>query len=525
MGLQPTLTFGASTDVGRKRSHNEDNFLVDRGLGLFVVADGMGGHSAGEVASGLAVRLLRAELEASRAVLTAFAARRPSPVVLHELRRILEGAVQAACVRIHTEAQRVPGRSGMGTTLSALLVVGSTAVVAHVGDSRIYLYRGGQVRQLTEDHTVYNELRRRGDLSQAELDRTPQKNAITRAVGVYPRVQVDTDFLELAAGDRLLLVSDGMHGYVGHEQELAPHLDELDPGAAARSLVALANQRGGKDNITAVVIRVEGGASERALLHAVPLGVLRRARLFAHLDDSEVRRVVDACELVELAAGNTLFQEGSDATEAYVVVGGTIEVRTEEGEPERRTVGDHVGESALVRRETRAHAARAMDDSLLLALPRGRLVGLVRSYPELGAKLLWRVACSLAERLADAPPRAVAVPIVSPPPPPHEASVPAPAPRAPLVPRVPEPRPSAPFGGAPPASRSSADLDLPPSSRPTARPPPPSSRAAPAPIPLVTPRDPAARDSPPPVPDVGATSPVVPRLRRPERRSTPKPGG
>lgn len=259
MSFADSIRYYAATDVGRVREHNEDNYLVDPRLGLCVVADGMGGHAAGEVASALAVRAVHEEVKRDRQLVDDFAlgAGAATRVTAKEILNLLEFAVQRACQRIHEEALGDDRKRGMGTTLSALLVAGDTGFIAHVGDSRIYLMRDGQVQQITEDHTVYNELIKRGKLTRDQIDKVAQKNAITRAVGVYERVDVDTLTIDLVPGDQFLLASDGLHGYVAAPSELSPHLAEADGDAATKRLIDLANAAGGKDNITAVVVRIE----------------------------------------------------------------------------------------------------------------------------------------------------------------------------------------------------------------------------------------------------------------------------
>src|SRR5690606_30089570 len=198
MGPEQNLRFFAKTDVDRARDHNEDNFLVDKKLALFVVADGMGGHAAGEVASALAVRTLHEELSQGKHLIEQQLAAQNGQggIPPRELLSFLEQAVQRACVNIHEEALNDPDKRGMGTTLSALLIVGYRGFIAHVGDSRIYLLRHGKLEQLTEDHTVRNELLKRGKLSREQIEAFPKKHAVTRAVGVYERVEVDTLTLE-----------------------------------------------------------------------------------------------------------------------------------------------------------------------------------------------------------------------------------------------------------------------------------------------------------------------------------------
>src|SRR5512139_904055 len=178
MALSEHIQFFPLTDQGRVRDLNEDNFLVDKKLALAIVADGMGGHAAGEVASALAVRIIHQEIRRRFDLISAYASGKASRDGAREIMHCMESAVLRACSRIHEEAKSDASKRGMGTTLSALLVTGSHGFVAHVGDSRIYLYRDGKIQQITEDHTVYNELVRRGRLTKEQIEKVAQKNAV-----------------------------------------------------------------------------------------------------------------------------------------------------------------------------------------------------------------------------------------------------------------------------------------------------------------------------------------------------------
>src|SRR6185503_377074 len=326
MGLAENIRFYAATDVGRMRDHNEDNYLVDKKLSLFVVADGMGGHAAGEVASALAVRIIHEELKKEReAIEAAGVETRGSKQILS----LLEQAVQKACARIHEEARADVNKRGMGTTLSALLIAGSHGFIAHVGDSRIYLLRDGRIQQVTEDHTVFNELIKRGKLTRDQIEKVAQKNAITRAVGVYERVEVDTLTIEVLPGDQFLLASDGLHGYIAHTAELEPYLEEADGDLATEELIALANRKGGKDNITAVLVRLgEGGAEDsmRARRLALKRDVLVKMPLFSRLQERELLRIMQVAEVRAFEEGQVVFQEGERGDELFIVLSGSVQV-------------------------------------------------------------------------------------------------------------------------------------------------------------------------------------------------------
>lgn len=246
------------TDQGRVRPHNEDAFFSDDQTGLYVVADGMGGSAAGEVASLEAIDTIVGMVRRGAGTLDAYR-RAPFEENAAALSRLVESAVQGATYMVFGLAELNPQQKGMGTTVSLLLVVGTRAFLAWVGDSRIYQARGGEVVQLTEDHTLVNLQVKHGLLTPEEAKRAKHGNIITRAVGVKEYVEVDTLTVDVQPGDRFVLCSDGLCGYLDEPRDLLPFLKEPDLSACARSLVDFANGRGGKDNITVIVIEARAG--------------------------------------------------------------------------------------------------------------------------------------------------------------------------------------------------------------------------------------------------------------------------
>ncbi|MCP4601505.1 MAG: serine/threonine-protein phosphatase [Proteobacteria bacterium] len=242
------------TDIGKRRKINQDAFYLDDAIGFYVVADGMGGHAAGEVAAREAVDATYDMIMQGKDVIEKFRLNPITEETSYGICRLMESAVQSATYLVFGLAEQSPNYQGMGTTLSALLLVGAYAVTAQVGDTRVYCIRDGEAMQLTEDHTLTNWQIQEGVITPEEAKYSPHKNVITRAVGNKDYVQVDTQIISVSVGDRFLICSDGLHGYLKHG-EIQPIL-EFGPSGACDSLIDLAIERGGKDNITAVVIEI-----------------------------------------------------------------------------------------------------------------------------------------------------------------------------------------------------------------------------------------------------------------------------
>jgi serine/threonine protein phosphatase PrpC len=242
------------SDVGRKRQANEDAFFLDDRLGLYVVADGMGGHAAGEIASQEAVEAVFGMVKRGIGELRELV----DPVSEEDSRaasRLMESAIQGATYMVFSLAEMDREKSGMGTTISALLILGDYAVIAQVGDSRVYRVLDGAVEQLTEDHTLIAWQIKQGLITPAEAKKSPHRNVITRAVGNRDYVQVDTHLIGLQPGMRFLLCSDGLHGYL-LDDDIVP-IVSLGGTAAVTKFIKLANDRGGKDNITAILLEID----------------------------------------------------------------------------------------------------------------------------------------------------------------------------------------------------------------------------------------------------------------------------
>ena len=230
------------SDQGLVRSRNEDSLFVDEAQGIFIVADGMGGHLGGEVASDMAVRIVRDYLLA--------AGPRNEDIV--------ETALLEANREVHGLSLQQAELSGMGTTLSVAALAKGSLVFAHVGDSRIYLVREGQISRITRDHTMVEELVEQGAITPDEARHHPRKNVLVRALGTDPELRVDRGTLPLQAGDTLVLMTDGVYGYL-EDQELLQVLEDKPIEDAASSIRQQVIAQGASDNLTFIAVQVEAG--------------------------------------------------------------------------------------------------------------------------------------------------------------------------------------------------------------------------------------------------------------------------
>ena len=251
------LIHAARTDVGMIRSGNEDNFTVDSRSerGIFIVADGMGGHAAGEVASEMAVQIVQQELEAVR------------DLDGEDVVQLVANALKHANRAIHERTLTEVDKQGMGTTASVLVLAGSRYLIGQVGDSRVYLLRAGKFEQLTKDHSYVQEQVDAGYLTPEQARYHPYSNVITRCVGASPEVQPDVYSGDVRVGDLFLVASDGLTGMVDDRRLQILLMSRAEPERKVHALISEANGRGGLDNITAIVIQIapddDGSATAR----------------------------------------------------------------------------------------------------------------------------------------------------------------------------------------------------------------------------------------------------------------------
>lgn len=375
----------AKSDLGRKRPQNQDAFLIDKEMGIYLVCDGMGGHAAGDIASTKAVEFTAEILRQHRHEIHKVIAK---PGGHFKVVQMVTDSVRMACQLVYQLAADNPGYSGMGTTLTLMLTVGEKAVMAHVGDSRMYLLRAGELHQLTSDHTLTNELIQTGRISAESPDAERFSHVLTRCVGNQEFVDVETLLFDLLPNDRFLLCSDGLSNYFANKDEVVQILGEADIRQTPTALINLANDRGGNDNITSMVVEVLEGCEESVAETRNKLDALEGTFLCRGLSLNRRMRVANIGQIQTYEEREWIIQKGDDRTGMYVVLAGSCANTRPSGIKESLHLGDCFGETGLARGDKFCVQVRAKSAATVLFLPRDSFRELVRRIPKLGRRLL-----------------------------------------------------------------------------------------------------------------------------------------
>lgn len=390
------------SDIGRCRDNNEDYILVEPDLGLFLVCDGMGGCAAGEVAAESTAKAVRRHVEANFGILKEFDG---SPEACGAVEAMLRTAIQNASDEVFQLSLSDPEKHGMGTTCIALIVAGDKAFMGHVGDSRMYLARNGHLWQLSQDHTFFNDAVCNGRMSYQEASESPWAGLITRAVGIQRSVFVDTLVFDIIEEDTVLLCSDGFTNYMEECEEIAqllsrPALEDL-PG----HLVRLANERGGGDNVSVVVVRslpempARDYDSARRIKVTQGLQTLRHIVLFEDLADYELVRLFAKFKTVKHDSGDVVIREGDETDSMFVIVEGEVQVSRNGKILATLGRGAHFGEMSLLNQQPRSATVAVTSSAQLLVLERKLFNEVLREDIALAAKLLYKLAQILSMRL------------------------------------------------------------------------------------------------------------------------------
>jgi serine/threonine protein phosphatase PrpC len=388
-----------STDIGNVKQINEDSLLVDLAHGLFIVADGVSGKAAGEVASQAVVELAAEDAPALATLVASGDAQADESHREHVFQNLIN-TIQRTNSHVYQLGKQPEYDGGMATTVASLLLGHDCAFVAHVGDSRVYLYRQGKIFRITEDHTYAEALRQQKGLAEQFPPEVLKRyeHVLTRSIGGRPAVEVDVVFFELQPGDAFLLCTDGLTDYVTG-MEILDFIQAHPAAEVAARLVAEAKLRGGRDNITAVFVQAPqdlGAAKQRYLDTLRKIHILESIGLFKDLTQQELLRVLRVIYEQTYQAGEQILKAGDKSPSIFVIVEGSVNLSRDAKHINQLGVGEHFGELSLIQESVSSVDIHAKDDTLLLAISLGQFEALVKEDATLGNKLLWNLMRQLA---------------------------------------------------------------------------------------------------------------------------------
>ena len=381
-----------ATDVGRRRTNNEDAFVLLEDAGIYGVADGVGGQNAGEVASRIFVDTVRAEAPRF-GELKQRAGDQPDRMREAFLGYVSE-VLQKASGAIYEAQKANRGLRGMASTGVLFCALDGWGVLGHVGDSRAYLVRRGQARQLTVDHSITQEMLDAGTLKREDIPGFAFRGVLSRSLGQLPKCRPDTLWLDVHAGDRIVLCSDGLSQYF-EPAEIA----RITSGSV-EDAIAAANAAGGVDNVTAVLVDVQGNPTRSIEVDTEGrMRVLAGLFLFRSLSPAEQLRALKIVREERFDAGATLVRENEAGDRLYAVVSGSLAVIKGGVTLTELNAGDHFGELSFVDARPRSATVVARTASTVLVVSRDDFDVLAREEPATGVKVLRSLAAGMSERL------------------------------------------------------------------------------------------------------------------------------
>ena len=387
------------SDVGIKRKDNQDAYLVDKKIPLFILCDGVGGHAAGATASSLCIQIFKDSVEKRADLIDAYRLE-PSLKNRKGLAALLQNAALGANYEIHQKGIRDSAKKGMATTLVAILLLDDFALIAHVGDSRAYLLRAGVVHQLTEDHQFGIEMVKSGQWTEEQLYKSPHSNVLTRAVGMHPTLKVDTLQIEILTGDQFLLCSDGFYRYVNHE--ILKGFLPGEPAQIVPKLVDHAKKSGGEDNITVISLNLEpkkAESSKAAIDILQKTELLTSVPLFRFMNFNEISKILSIAEVRPVSGGETIVTEGDPSLHLFIIASGSVEVLRNNTRVTLRKKGDVIGEMGVFDKAPRAATLKAETPVQLIQIAQVELLNLFRKEQLISLKFIWALNGVLTTRL------------------------------------------------------------------------------------------------------------------------------
>lgn len=386
----------ALSDIGKHRTQNEDYQLVDEDLGLYIVCDGMGGHAAGEVASSQAAEMTAEKIREHATEIDDVVTK---PGGHFKMVKIVEDAVRVACRHLYAMACSDRKYAGMGTTLTLLMIRDNKAILAHAGDSRLYLVRDRELHLLSNDHTLAEEL-----VHQSSTPVDPDvynkfSNVLTRSLGPQESVEVETLLFDVLPDDRYLICSDGLSNYFTDDAELVEYMLDSEIYSIPKQLIEAANDRGGKDNITCIVLNASANESTPISEAKRYLGLLKTTFLFQNLSLERLMQLVSISAVQSCERDRWVIEKGDERSGLYIIVEGQCRIAQADGNVEAVAEGFCFGETALSRGGKYLIQVRAITDVKLLHICRTDFHSLTRRYPKLGRQLMDNLIDHLSSQL------------------------------------------------------------------------------------------------------------------------------
>ena len=377
------------SDVGIIRDNNEDFYLINEELGLYIVCDGVGGGNGGEVASKMAAETCSEYIEANKHIIEEYFCLGNNDALIHSL---MQSAVLHACKTVYLEGQKQPELDGMSTTFTAVLILNSKALLGHVGDSRLYLARNSEVYQITEDHTVGHEIRERSISSHRAVTAYRFDSILKKSIGFSQTVEADTMLFDLLPGDQLLLCSDGLYNNISKSIEFLPIIRQ-DPEIVLKDLIELANNRGGRDNITCILINctLEEESYEdfcedkEELLN--DLSIFDNF-LFKDMNFTRINRLINSVDTYEIDKDEIICDMGRCPHGLFIVLKGTVEVYNDDKRIGTLKRKQFFGQYSLMMEKKEKFTYIAGEKCKVIYLETDRYRQLCRNHPKFGVQLL-----------------------------------------------------------------------------------------------------------------------------------------
>jgi len=390
------LVFDVNTNPGLAGNRNEDSFIADPDLGFFMVADGIGGQQGGGEASRTAALTIHNRLLRSHATIQEYK-ESPSVANRQKIMGLMRLSVLEANERIHKLSWLRKDTQRMGTTLTGLLISGSTVFVFHVGDSRLYLIRNNRAEQLTVDDSLFSHLKNSGRLNDQQTQSFPLKNIITKAVGLKSKIEPLIFDFKLFPSDKLLLSTDGLHNFF-KEDDLVNIINNNEPHDVLTALTSRALDAGGDDDMTGIAISMAGRNNASAVREG---DIAPNHPVFNDLTFGEKVRLLSACDRMEFSSGQKIFSQGQSGDGFYIVLRGKVRIQRNNSVVAVFDTGEGFGELSLIYPSTRLVDAVAVEFTQLIRFGSELLLKILDEHKALGVKLLWSLVHILRMRLLD----------------------------------------------------------------------------------------------------------------------------